>query len=79
MKVLAVVAVALAGLYGAYTWAFPSATVRYRLTIEVEADGEIRAGSSVVAVEFYKDVIGSVDPRTANVQLTGHSLGGLTG
>ena len=41
------------------------------------AGGSPHSAQSVAAIEFYQSVIGNgVDPRTANVTLTGHSLGG---
>jgi hypothetical protein len=47
--VISVVAVAavLAG-----PWIFPSGALRYRMTVEVEADGEMHTGSGVVEVGF---------------------------
>jgi hypothetical protein len=39
--------------YGAYVWAFPSGTtLRYRLTLEVEADGQVYSGSGVIEVQY---------------------------
>ncbi|MGQ3353776.1 MAG: hypothetical protein ACT6XY_09995 [Phreatobacter sp.] len=35
------------GLYGGWRLLVPSGTLRYRLTVEVEVDGEIRTGTSV--------------------------------
>ncbi len=33
-----------------------------------------------MAFEFYRSVAGGIDPRTANISLTGHSMrGGLAG
>ena len=29
-----------------------------------------------LAVKFYKEIAGNIDPRSANIELTGHSLGG---
>ena len=38
------------------------------------------APQALMAFDFYKSVAGSVDPRTANISLTGHSMGaGLAG
>lgn len=36
--------------------AFPTFTYRYRLTIEVEVDGQVRQGSSVIEVSFQKNL-----------------------
>ena len=38
------------GVYGAYLAAFPSATVRYRLTLEADVDGKVVTGSGVIEV-----------------------------
>jgi hypothetical protein len=37
-----------------YTVAFPSATIRYRLTLEAQLDGERRTGSGVIEVTYSK-------------------------
>ena len=52
MKAFAVIAVLGALAYVGYTWIFTSGTLRYRLTIEVMIDGEVRSGSSVIEVTY---------------------------
>lgn len=47
---LAVVVGLAAAAYLAWIWAFPSATVRYRLTLEVETNGQPVIGSGVIEV-----------------------------
>ena len=39
MKVAGITFAIVVALYAAYAFAFPSATVRYRLVLTVEADG----------------------------------------
>lgn len=42
--------------------------------------GSPREQQALMAFQFYKEVAGNVDPRTANISLTGHSMGaGLAG
>ena len=43
-------------LYAAYAFAFPTATVRYRLALTVEADGAEHTGSGVIQVTYGKKV-----------------------
>ncbi len=50
MKILIVIAAVVAGLYWEYQTYFPSATVRYKLTLTVDVNGKQVTGSSVVEV-----------------------------
>lgn len=52
MKASAIVATILGCLVIAYFVAFPVYTFRYRLTVEVEADGVVKSGSSVIQVRW---------------------------
>jgi hypothetical protein len=57
MRKLAVISVSiLVALIAAaviwYKWNFPTASYRYRLTIAVEVDGQVRSGSSVIELLF---------------------------
>ena len=54
MKWLAIVVVLIAGAVVAYSLAFPSVTVRYRLTLEAEISGEPKIGSGVIEVTYSK-------------------------
>lgn len=54
MKALGVVAAIVAALYGLYVYYYPSATVRYRLTLVIEADGQQHSGAGVVQVTYGK-------------------------
>jgi len=49
---LVLTALAAFGVYSAYDQAFPSGTLRYRLTLEVEVDGKIEVGSSVIEARY---------------------------
>jgi hypothetical protein len=44
--------IAIIGFFFAWDWVFPSGALRYRLTIDVEADGTIHTGSGVIEVSF---------------------------
>jgi hypothetical protein len=51
-KLLAVCAAIVAGLYVAYVLAFPTAYLRYRLTLNVDVDGVAQTGSGVVEIPY---------------------------
>ena len=50
MKSFGLVAAALLGLYGVVQDVYPTYSYRYRLTIAIEVDGKVHAGSSVIEV-----------------------------
>src|SRR5882757_4586040 len=50
MKLLGILAALGIALYLGVTFAFPSYTHRYRLTIEIETPDGVRSGSSVIEV-----------------------------
>jgi hypothetical protein len=50
----ALVLALVVGAYLAWTWVYPSGTLRYRLTIEAEADGRPVTGSGVIEVTYRK-------------------------
>jgi hypothetical protein len=50
MKLLVILVMVAAALYCGYVWAFPSETLRYRLTLEAEVDGRPIVGSGVIQV-----------------------------
>lgn len=54
MKWLGILAALIIGAVVVYRIAFPSVTVRYRLTLEAEAAGELKTGSGVVEVTYRK-------------------------
>jgi hypothetical protein len=54
MKWLGIVAALVAVALVAYGVAYPSATVRHRLTLEALVDGELKTGSSVREVTYSK-------------------------
>ncbi len=41
----------IVGAVGWYRWNFPTVTYRYRLTINVEVDGQVHSGSSVIEMK----------------------------
>lgn len=57
MKWLGVLLALVLGLYGLYLYNFPSYSHRYRLIVEIEADGEIRQASNVVEVTIREEPI----------------------
>ena len=56
MKWLGIIAAVIAAAVVLYLIAFPSLTLRYRLTLEAEVDGEPKTGSSVVEVTYSKQI-----------------------
>ncbi len=52
MKLIGIVVLIAAGLYFAWSWAFSPGTLRYRLTLEAEADGQSYTGSGVIEVRY---------------------------
>jgi len=56
MKALGIVAAIIAVLYGLYAYYYPSATVRYRLTLVIDADGQQHSGSGVIQVTYGKNL-----------------------
>jgi hypothetical protein len=51
-KFLAVCALIVGGVYLAYLLVFPTAYLRYRLTVDVDVDGVTRTGSGVVEISY---------------------------
>jgi hypothetical protein len=54
MKRLAIIAAIVVAAVVMYRTAYPSVTVRYRLTLEAQVDGEPRTGSGVIEVSYSK-------------------------
>jgi hypothetical protein len=54
MKWLGIVAVIIVAAVVMYRTAYPSVTVRYRLTLEAQVDGQARSGSGVIEVSYSK-------------------------
>jgi hypothetical protein len=54
MKWLGIVAVIIVTAVVMYRTAYPSVTVRYRLTLEAQVDGQPRIGSGVIEVSYSK-------------------------
>ena len=60
MKLLVIIATIIGLSFVIYGASYPSLTMRYRLTLEAEVDGEPKIGSSVVEVTYAKQLnIGS--------------------
>jgi hypothetical protein len=78
MKRLGVIAAIIAVVFVGYKVAYPSATLRYRLTLEVEIDGKPLTGSGVIEVSYAKnvrllgasaDIITEIDGEAVSVDL----------
>lgn len=54
MKWLGIIAALVVAAIVAYKTVFPSVTVRYRLTLEAQVDGEPKTGSGVIEVTYSK-------------------------
>lgn len=54
MKALFVLALLIGGAFAAWKIAYPSVTVRYRLTLEAEVDGKPVSGSGVIEATYAK-------------------------
>lgn len=57
MRLLGIAAIIIIGIGAtvlAYVVAYPSVTLRYRLTLEAEVDGQPKSGSSVIEVTYSK-------------------------
>jgi hypothetical protein len=74
MKALGVIAAIAAALYGLYVYYYPSATVRYRLTLVIEADGQQHSGSGVVQVTYGKLVRGLGSSSSFYVDVKGEAI-----
>jgi hypothetical protein len=51
-KLLIVALILIAAAVGWYKWSFPTISYRYRLTVAVEADGQVHSGSSVIETRY---------------------------
>ena len=58
------------GMYGCVVASFPQASVRYRMTIDVEADGKVHTGSGVIEVTYRLDP--QWLPQSRHVQAWSH-------
>src|ERR1700732_2293982 len=56
MKWLGILVALIVGASVVYRIAYPSVTVRYRLTLEAQVDGEPKIGSGVIEVTYSKIV-----------------------
>ncbi len=69
-KLVAIVLVLGLGLYGFVAYNFPEASHRYRLTVEIEADGKVHTGSGVVQVQWFELIMSQ---RTENSRVEGRA------
>ncbi len=80
MKWLGILGVVVLGLYGLYLYNFPSASHRYRLTVEIEAEGKVHSGTGVVQVLWFEQTMSQVtvnshvEGRAALVDLGKHGV-----
>jgi len=51
MKWLGIACVAIVAIFVLYKISYPTQTYRYRMTVNVEVDGQMRSGSSVIEVK----------------------------
>ncbi len=54
--VLIVIALCVAALVGCYMFNYPVYTYRYRLTINIELDGKVHSGSSVIEIGWQEGI-----------------------
>lgn len=79
-KLVAIVLVLGLGLYGFVAYNFPEASHRYRLTVEIEADGKVHSGTGVVQVLWFEQTMSQVtinsrvEGRAALVDLGKHGV-----
>jgi hypothetical protein len=75
-KLLVVCAAITGSLYVAYVIAFPTAYLRYRLTLDVDVDGVTRTGSGVVEIPyaFAPDAFASLPGNTFYGDLRGSAI-----
>lgn len=67
--VAAILALSLLAAVGWWRFAYPSYTHRYRLALEVEANGAVRTGSGVVEVTWHRQpMFGSAPPWRSEVR-----------
>ncbi len=70
MEWLGVLVIVIVGIVALYRTAYPSVTVRYRLTLNAEVDGVPKVGSGVIEVSYSKipQILGASAEFTINVQ-----------
>jgi hypothetical protein len=65
MKRLGIIALAVVGAFALYKLSYPTYSCRYRMTVNVEVDGQLRSGSSVVEFAVVKQMqfLPTVNPK----------------
>lgn len=56
MKRLGIIALSIVALIGLYKLSYPTYSCRYRMTVNVEVDGQLRSGSSVIEYSITKQM-----------------------
>jgi len=68
-RILAVVAAAIVATWLVFSAYLPSYSHRYRLTVEIESDGQVRTGSSVIEVRWRRQpVVGDAPPWVSSIK-----------
>ena len=73
-RILLVLGILAISLYGCWQWKYPSTTWRYRLTIAVEADGQVHEGSGVVEVTFSRVPAPLPEMRSVDTEIRGQAV-----
>src|SRR6266852_2768355 len=63
LTALVVLVLGVGALVAGYMYKYPNYTYRYRLTVNIEVDGKVRSGSSVIEVTWHgQPELGDVGP-----------------
>jgi hypothetical protein len=54
MNRLGIIALAIVGVFALYKLSYPTYSCRYRMTVNVKVDGQMRSGSSVIEFQISK-------------------------
>ncbi|TWB86956.1 hypothetical protein FBZ93_1242 [Bradyrhizobium macuxiense] len=80
-RILLVTSMVLVAAFATYKFFYPTYTYRYRLTVNIEADGKLHSGSSVVEVTWYAHLLpalvsfsSELRGQAALVDLEGHGV-----
>jgi hypothetical protein len=74
MKWLAILLIAVIGAVVFYTIAYPSVTLRYRLTLEADVDGQTKSGSGVIEVTYAKRTSVGAVGRDVGISFRGEAV-----
>lgn len=73
-RILLVLGILAISLYGWWQWKYPSTTWRYRLTIAVEADGQVHEGSGVLEVTHSRVPAPLPEMRPVHTDIRGQAI-----